>query len=133
MILVVIYSPIFQKADGRFFAAREIRESQSVGNDHLRLIATRIQNDWKSELDDKRTFEKQLTELRDSCDVLLALDLLQLEPAIAADLKKRCQNWKTEFSKHIAELASGTPLANVRAKSNALVDRLTQAITNLAA
>ena len=131
--LLIFCFPLFRTTDGRFFAAREIRESQMVGKDYLQLIGNRIQNDWKSDLDDQRAFANQLKELRNSCDVLLALDLHQLNPTIAADLKKRCQNWKAEFSKHIAELASGTPLVDVRAKSNALVDRLTQAITNLAA
>ena len=131
-VILIAFLPIWSRPpDGRFFAARELQQSSASDGDYLNLMSNQIQSDWKADLQDRTAFEKQLRELRDSCNGILARDLKQLQPSLAQDFKDRCRKWRDDLNTHLNDLADGKPLADVQTKSNALIEKLTGVLANL--
>ncbi len=131
-VILIAFLPNWSRPhDGRFFAARELQQSLATDGDYLKLVANQIHSDWKADLQDRTAFEKQLRELRDSCNGILARDLKQLRPSLAQDFKDRCRKWRDDLNNHLNDLADGKPLADVQTKSNALIEKLTGVLLNL--
>jgi hypothetical protein len=132
--LLVALLPSFtaQREKGRFFAHRGLLTTPLKDSEFLRQIAQVISSDWDSNSESKETLKKQLIDFRDSCDVLLAASLPQLDTTVAAELKKRCQLWREKIVKNIDQLASNTPFKEVQSDANATIEKLTKFLNELA-
>ena len=130
VVMLALLPFVRSQPDGRFFAAHELQQSQVLGNDYLKLMADQIRPNWQADLNERMALKKQLREFRDSCDIILARDLRQLQP-VTEDFKDRCRRWRDQATDQLADLGNGKPLDEVRTKSNALIEKLTAAILGL--
>ncbi len=129
-LLLVFY--IFRPTEqgGRYFASAGLLTSEKQGNEYLKPIAQKIREDWQRS-NDAGQFPEELRSLRDSCDELLAADLHQLAPSVAADLKARCQKWRTKFTEYLSELDSGMPVEAIKIEADQTVNKLVGALEEL--
>jgi len=118
--------------EGHFFAHRGLLNSSLKDGEFLRQVASVVSSDWNENATDKKALHEQLIAFRDSCDVLLAANLAQVDTAIAAEFKKRCEVWREKMVKNIDQLASNAPFQEVQLEANATIGKLTQFLNELA-
>jgi hypothetical protein len=71
--------------------------------------------------------EQRLEQTLYACDALLQAELTQLTPAERAELKQRCQNWRSQFAAQLADLRTNRKTAaNVSQEYQQLGERLQQ-------
>jgi len=114
-----------------FFARASIQQSELVGQAYLEMLAETIRADWESRPKDSDEIFEQLIAFRDSCDVLLEDDLDQLRPEVAAELKTRCNKWRTKFDDALNQLATGADPEQVQADANQIVEQLLGVLSGL--
>jgi hypothetical protein len=121
------------KEQGKFFARKGLLQSPKVGGAFLREVASVIQTDWQSDINDAALLKAELEKVVAACDLFIKSDLPQLNPATRQEAKKRCQGWRDKFRVNLTDLASGKPFVEVRTDANATVERLIKVLNELEA
>jgi hypothetical protein len=135
-VLIGLFNPFVSTRSNQFFAAAALQSPVDSGQESLKRMSGQIKKDWRTGVASRDQLKSQLVAFRDSCDLLidgpLVGTLKGLPETSVNDVRDRCRNWKKLASELIANLDSGKPTAEVSSAADAMIEKLTNKLNEIA-
>jgi hypothetical protein len=107
--------------------------SHLPADEYLLHLANAAQDWFKRRPETAEGLRIRIEEFRHGCDTLIAAPHTPLAAADRAWLVERCTAWRGKLDEHLAALAAGSPVPEVRDAADATVNKLMTALRDRAA